>query len=224
MYKKAKGFVTFLLFLFALNNLKGEEENLKLRRSLLSWHQTAGLTTWTLWLATNLVGEKAYKTMYRKSDEFARYILITNPQYSNDPFYFLAIQPPDKKSIAANYLLLKDPEKNLPLYLTLKQGEEYEARKYGSTHAILARATFISYVLTASFAFSAPPVIQFQDRGGIDSIFFHKSMIPIHLASMVYLAKLSNDVEHKKGAAREMKNTGWVGFTALSIALITITF
>lgn len=66
MYKKAKGFVTFLLFLFALNNLKGEEENLKLRRSLLSWHQTAGLTTWTLWLATNLVGEKAYKTMYRK--------------------------------------------------------------------------------------------------------------------------------------------------------------
>ena len=136
----------------------------------------------------------------------------------------MAIQPVDKKSIAANYLLLKEPQKCLFLYLGLKQIEEYEARKYGSIHATLARATFISYIITASLAFSAPPGIQFQERGGIDSIIVHKSMIPIHLASMVYLAQLSNDVEHRKGAAREMKHTGWVGFTAISIALITITF
>jgi len=86
--------------------------------------------------------------------------------------------------------------------LGLKQIKEYEARKYSFTHATLAKATLISYILTASFVFSALPEIQFQDRGSIDSIIVHKAMIPIHLVLMVYLAQLSNDVEHRKGAAR----------------------
>ena len=78
----------FFFISFFLNHLKAENENLKLCRSFLNWHQSAGLTTWTLWLATNLVGEKVYKTMYRKSDEYAKYILITNPEYNTDPYYF----------------------------------------------------------------------------------------------------------------------------------------
>jgi hypothetical protein len=182
------------------------------------------MTTLALWLATNLQGEKALNSVYRRSDEIARSLLISRPEYAiNDPLYFAALRQPDRKSIAADYFLAKDPERNAALYFALKQNEEWEARRAGSLHRSLALATFAACTVTASAAFLAPEGISYN-REGYDSIFFHRAMIPVHLTSMLLLARPGSQVEHREGAAYEMQRAGWVGFGALSIAFLTVTF
>nr|WP_208729563.1 hypothetical protein [Leptospira congkakensis] len=206
------------------------KESLKKRRNLLEWHQIAGLTTLALWLATNLEGDKASETLYRKSDQYAQSLLLANPQYAtNDPMYLVALSPLNRHSIAADYLLLKDPTNNAGLYLALKANEEWETKHSAAMHKNLAMATFTMYVVTASLAFFSPSKIESEsDDDGpkiYSPIFAHKAMIPIHLASMLLLPGLGARIgKEGPSAAHQMEQVGWAGFGAMSIALLVITF
>ena len=199
-------------------------DSLARRREFLNWHQIMGMTTLGLWLATNLAGDEANESLYSTADEQARFLLLANPQYSSDPLYYAAIQQPGPRSFAAEYYLSRDPANNLGLYLAMKSNEEWKSRKSGNLHKTLAYATFASYALTAGLAYFAPERIE-SNEPGIDSIFFHKAMIPFHLAAMLMLPKLGEEIEHRgPGAAEDMEHVGWAGFGALSIAFFTITF
>ncbi|MCG6138976.1 hypothetical protein [Leptospira mtsangambouensis] len=211
---------------------RATKESLKKRRNLLEWHQIAGLTTLALWLATNLEGDKASETLYRKSDQYAQTLLLANPQYaSNDPMYLVAMSPLNRHSIAADYFLLKDPTNNAGLYLALKANEEWETKHSAAMHKNLAMATFSMYAITASLAFFSPSKIESESENEEDGpriyspILAHKAMIPIHLASMLLLPGLGARIE-KEGprAAHQMEQVGWTGFGAMSIALLVITF
>lgn len=240
-----KQIVLFLVFLsfsivnaqsipFPQQNNKHQvtKESLKKRRNLLEWHQLAGLTTLAIWLATNLEGDKASETLYRKSDQFAQTLLLNNPQYAvNDPMYLVAMSPLNRHSIAADYFLLKDPTNNAGLYLALKANEEWETKHSAAMHKNLAMATFGMYAITASLAFFSPSKIESESENEDDGpkiyspIFAHKAMIPIHLASILLLPGLGARIE-KEGprAAHQMEQVGWTGFGAMSIALLVITF
>ncbi len=204
--------------------------SLKQRRNFLEWHQLAGFSTLALWLGTNLAGEKASDSLYRKSDEFAQLILLTRPEYANaDPLYAVALSTLNRNSISADYLLLKDPTNNAPLYFALKSNEEWEARKSGSMHRNLASATFAMYAVTASLAYIAPSRIETEESDSSPRVFSpllaHKAMIPIHLLSMLMLPSLGMQIG-KEGphAAQQMSDVGWAGFGALSVAVLMITF
>ncbi|WP_207763500.1 hypothetical protein [Leptospira meyeri] len=211
---------------------RATKESLKKRRNLLEWHQIAGLTTLALWLATNLEGDKASETLYRKSDQYAQSLLLANPQYAtNDPMYLIAMSPLNRHSIAADYFLLKDPTSNAGLYLALKANEEWETRHSAAMHKNLAMATFSMYVITASLAFFSPSKIESESENEEDGpriyspILAHKAMIPIHLASMLLLPGLGARIEREgPRAAHQMEQVGWTGFGAMSIALLVITF
>ncbi|MCB1302669.1 MAG: hypothetical protein KDK37_00235, partial [Leptospiraceae bacterium] len=144
-------------------------ETLQTRREFLNLHQIMGLTTLSLWLATNLAGDKAKDSLYRESDEKARFLLLAHPEYSSDPLYYAALQEPGPRSFTAEYFLSKDPTNNLLPYLALKQNDEWEARRSGSLHRNLAYATFLSYAITASLAYFAPEGVEYK-REGVDSI------------------------------------------------------
>ncbi|EMN47296.1 hypothetical protein LEP1GSC088_4602 [Leptospira interrogans str. L1207] len=59
---------------------------------MLDFYQLSGFITLGLWLATNLEGEKAKDSLYRKSDEYAKILLLTRPEYSNnDPLYLVSL-------------------------------------------------------------------------------------------------------------------------------------
>ncbi|EMO03096.1 hypothetical protein LEP1GSC116_5164 [Leptospira interrogans serovar Icterohaemorrhagiae str. Verdun HP] len=115
-------------------NSKTTKEEILIRRKMLDFHQLSGFITLGLWLATNLEGEKAKDSLYRKSDEYAKILLLTRPEYSNnDPLYSVSLfQGLDQNSIAATYFLFKDPANNFPLYFALKSNEEWEAKHSGS--------------------------------------------------------------------------------------------
>lgn len=218
--------MSFILFVSLTCSLAAEQsrEDLQLRRTMLDWHQIMGITTMGLWLATNLAGEEANDHLYSTADEQARFLLLTNPQYSNDPLYYFMLQDPGPRSITAEYFLSLDPARNAPAYFAMKSAEEWRSRKSGDRHKALAYATFTSYAITASLSFFAPSRIE-STEPGFDSIFFHKAMIPIHLAAMLMMPKLGKDIEHYgPSAAERMEQAGWTGFGALSIAFFTITF
>ncbi|MBM9579450.1 hypothetical protein JWG45_20100 [Leptospira sp. 201903070] len=206
------------------------KQDLTMRRNVLEWHQISGFITLGLWLATNLEGEKAKDSLYRKSDEFAQAMLLAHPEYAaNDPLYAVALfQGLNQNSIAADYFLLKDPANNLPLYLALKSEEEWEAKSSGSFHKQLAYATFGMYALTAGLAYFAPKRIVDSEDSDVNiysPIFAHKALIPIHLAALLLMPSLGEKIgKNGPDAAREMQQVGWVGFGALSISLLVITF
>ncbi|TGK33425.1 hypothetical protein EHQ12_06705 [Leptospira gomenensis] len=209
---------------------KPEKKDLLIRRSMLEWHQIAGFVTLGLWLAANIEGEKAKDSLYRKSDEYSQLVLLTRPEYANnDPLYVVAIaQGLNQNSIAADYLLLKDPASNFPLYLALKSQEEWEAKHSGSSHKQFAYAAFGMYFLTAGLAYFAPKRIVDSEDSDVNiysPIFAHKALIPIHLASMLLLPALGQRIE-KDGpdAVRDMQQVGWIGFGAFSLSLLVITF
>lgn len=220
------GFILFSVFLFSFSALAcEEEESFSTRRTMLQAHQLAGMATWALWLATNLEGERALDSLYRRSDEIARLQLINRPAYSNDPLYFLALQSPGRHSISAAYFLAKDPVANLPMYAALTRQDEWEASRSGGTHKGLAAATLGMYAVTASLAMFAPRGPKIENESGYSPTVLHKSMIPLHLLAMLALPTLGRSIE-KEGpdAARRMQNVGWGGFGALSIAFFSMTF
>ncbi len=55
------------------------ESSQSARRSMLFWHQAAGFATWGTWLATNLAGDRAMKSL-QSTETFANLILLQNPQ------------------------------------------------------------------------------------------------------------------------------------------------
>lgn len=209
---------------------KTTQEELSTRRKMLEYHQLSGFITLGLWLATNLEGEKAKDSLYRKSDEYAKVLLLSHPEYaSNDPLYAVSLfQGLDQNSIAATYFLLKDPANNLPLYLALKSNEEWYAKNSGDFHKELAYATFGMYALTAGLAFFAPKRVVDSEDSDVNiysPIFAHKALIPFHLAAMLMLPALGQRIEkHGPEAARDMQQVGWAGFGAFSLSLLVITF
>ncbi|TQE76551.1 hypothetical protein [Leptospira noguchii] len=212
------------------SNSKTTKDEILTRRKMLDFHQLSGFITLGLWLATNLEGEKAKDSLYRKSDEYAKILLFTHPEYSNnDPLYSVSLfQGLDQNSIAATYFLFKDPANNLPLYFVLKSNEEWEAKHSGSFHKQLAYSTFGMYLLTASLAFFAPQRIVDSEDSDVNiysPIFAHKALIPLHLAAMLILPSLGQRIEkHGPEAARDMQQVGWAGFGAFTLSLFVITF
>ncbi|EMK21753.1 hypothetical protein [Leptospira kirschneri] len=212
------------------SNSKTTKEEISIRRKMLDFHQLAGFITLGLWLVANLEGEKAKDSLYRKSDEYSKVLLLTHPEYSNnDPLYSVSLfQGLDQNSIAATYFLLKDPANNFPLYFVLKSNEEWEAKHSGSFHKQLAYSTFGMYLLTAGLAFFAPKRVVDSEDSDVNvysPIFAHKALIPLHLAAMLILPSLGQRIEkHGPEAARDMQQVGWAGFGAFTLSLFVITF
>lgn len=141
----------------------------------------------------------------------------------NDLFYFLSLKEADKKSISWYYLISLEP--NNFSYWALRLRDEWEARKFATSHKNLAFTTFALYSTTAALAFIAPGPIEETYYSGITPILFHKSMIPLHLLSIVGLYSISREIEEKgPDYAFRMQRIGWIGFSALSIAFFRVFF
>lgn len=93
---------------------------------MLQWHQTAGFALWGLWLATNIKGEEAIRSLKRTQEP------------------------------AANVLLLANPSQNWPLYYLAMNRSEWHSRRGGSAHRSLAGLTVGAYALTAGLSLLAP--------------------------------------------------------------------
>lgn len=98
-----------------------------LRHDMLQWHQISGMAAWGLWLATNLKGEEAIRSLRRTQEP------------------------------AANLLLLANPEQNWPLYQLIMDRSEWKAKRGGGAHRSLAGLTVGAYALTAGLALLSPP-------------------------------------------------------------------
>ncbi len=175
-------------------DLQKERERVELRRSLLDWHQGLGLLTWGFWLATNIVGEQALSNLKREYEPYA------------------------------NYLLISDPQKNLPLYTALMKSSPWDSESSGSSHAALAGTTFTLYAITAGLAFFSPSK-SLEREPGLNTIFTHKAMIWIHLPAMLALPFIGERIS-KEGpsAANEMRAVGWAGFSAFSVSIAVFYF
>lgn len=195
---------------------------------MLEWHQITGFLTLGLWLATNLEGEKAKDSLNSSAQFGAKALLLTHPEYAkNDPIYYTSLLSTGKHSYSAEYLLMKDPSANLPIYMALKSSEEYFALKSEDRHRELAYLTTGMYAITAGLAFLAPAKISEPSEGinFYSPIFQHKALIPVHLLAMAMMPTLGRRIEHDGySAANNMQTAGWVGFGALSLSLLVITF
>lgn len=223
MKKILKSIVIFFVLVYSLFSENSNYNSL--RREMLTYHQLFGMLTWVSWLATNLYGEQAIKTMYRTSDQISRVILLSNPYpYNSDFLYYVSLNELYRKNLSWYYLISKEPQ-NL-FYWFLRINDEWYSKKSGEVHKNLARTTFGLYTITAILAFTAPES-SFKENSysGIPPILIHKAMIPIHLFSMIGLYAISQKIE-KKGPeyAVRMQNLGWIGFGALSIAFFRMTF
>jgi hypothetical protein len=124
----------------------------------------------------------------------------------------------------ANIALLSNPSQNGLLYYGIMNASPWDS-KSASTHKSLAAATFLMYSATAGLAFFSPGKLQPDREEGWTSIFTHKAMIFIHLPSMIGLAVLGGQVE--KGGphtVHQMQNVGWLGFSAITVAIATFYF
>ena len=166
------------------------------RKNYLSWHQTMGLVTWASWLATNLAGEQA-RGSFRKEYE---------------PY--------------ANLAFLLNPSQNAPLYYYIMKSSPWDSDdSQRRLHSTLGLTTFALYSATAFLSFTAPSKEDTAPEPGWSSIFTHKAMILIHLPAMLAMPYYSSQI-HSRGpeAVNGMRNAGWIGFSALSIAMFTFYF
>ncbi len=173
-------------------------ESLNSRRTYLNWHQGLGLAAWGSWLATNLAGEASYN--------------------EDKPLYKLRDTLPSQ--ILTSYLLEPTNDKLLLYTITKNYHEEGT-----SEHGKLAYLTVGLYSASAYFAFMAPGKIEDTRTEGWNTIFTHKAMIFIHLPAMLLLPSLGQKLEH--GTAQDlenMRNVGWLGFSALSISIASFYF
>lgn len=197
---------------------KGNPELAPVRRKILKAHQAAGLVTWALWLATNLEGEKLMDNHSPDMKAEASLFYLSNPS-AHLPMY-LALQTANPLPLA----LSPDPgylAQNLPLYFMIYQGKQRNPER----HEQLAMATGAMYILTASLAMLAPS--KFREAGrkkGFNSVFMHKGLALIHMASMVALFSLAEKAEHSESGARQMRAVGWGGFAVLTLAIGTFYF
>jgi uncharacterized membrane protein len=107
-------------------NQSDEVKNQMLRHDMLQWHQISGMAAWGLWLATNLKGEEAIRSLRRTQEP------------------------------AANLVLLSNPEQNWPLYRLMMDRSEWKAKRGGGAHRALAGLTVGAYALTAGLALLSP--------------------------------------------------------------------
>ena len=166
------------------------------RKNYLNWHQTLGLAAWASWLATNLAGEQARGSFKKEYEPYANLAFLLNPS-QNGPLYY--------------YIMKSSPW----------DSSDYQRR----LHATLGLTTFALYSATAFFSFTAPSKEDTAPEPGWSSIFTHKAMILIHLPAMLAMPYYSSQI-HSKGpeAVNGMRNAGWIGFSALSIAMFTFYF
>ena len=196
----------------------GDAKYARTRKTILKAHQVAGLTTWALWLATNLEGEELMDNHHPDMKTEANLLYLSNPS-ANLPMY-LALQTANPLALA----LSSDPNyfaSNLPLYYMIYQSKQHDP----SRHESLAMATGAMYALTASLALLAPS--KYREAGrkkGFDSVFMHKGLALIHLASMITLFSLAESAEHSESGARQMRAVGWGGFAVLTLAIGTFYF
>ncbi len=173
-------------------------ESLNSRRTYLNWHQGLGLAAWGSWLATNIAGEAKYnedKSFYKLRDTLPSQILTS-----------YLIEPTNDK---------------LLLYTITKNYHEEGTSEHGK----LAYLTVGLYSASAYFAFMAPGKIDDTRTEGWSTIFTHKAMIFVHLPAMLALPSLGQKLEH--GSAQDlenMRNVGWLGFSALSISIASFYF
>ncbi len=205
--KNLKCTLWILLFIFikipASSKLSAEpisqnKESLNSRRTYLNWHQGLGLAAWGSWLATNIAGEAKYN--------------------EDKAFYKLRDTLPSQ--ILNSYLL--EPSNDKLLYYTIAKNYHEEGT---SEHGKLAYLTVGLYSASAYFAFMAPGKIEDTRTEGWSTIFTHKAMIFVHLPTILVLPSLGQKLEH--GTAQDlenMRNVGWLGFSALSISIASFYF
>lgn len=164
----------------------------------MNWHQGLGFATWASWLATNLAGEGNYnedKQFYKLRDTLPNQILTS----------YLA-QPSDDK---------------LLLYSIVKNYHEEGTSQHGQ----LAYLTVGLYTATAFLSFAAPAKLENEPTEGWSTILTHKSMIFLHLPAMLLLPSLGQKLEHGTyGDLQNMRNVGWLGFSALTVSIATFYF
>lgn len=193
------------------------------RRTMLRYHQLAGMLTWTLWLATNLEGEKALDHLRPQMDVPALFFYSQNPSQNLPLYLAMRYDNPAAILLSNNDAYIRQ---NLPLYYLVRNNVEWEADNAGP-HKNLAAATMGMYALTAGLALFSPGKYgtQSTETEGFDSIFFHKGLALLHFAAMAALPSLGARIERGgPNAARQMQNTGWAGFGALTVAFATVTF
>ena len=196
-------FLIFVLFVSTIpihsQDRNSSQNSISTRRTFLNWHQGLGLATWSAWLATNLAGEGKYN--------------------EDKNFYKLRDNLPDQ--ILTSYLIQPSNDK-LFLYSVVKNFREEEGL---SQHGQLAYLTFGLYSATAIMAFTAPSKIEDNRTEGWSTILTHKSMIFIHLPAMLMLPTLGQKLEHGTYAdLQNMRNVGWLGFSALTVSIATFYF
>lgn len=225
MIKFSFKILLYFLIIYSIGSIQILNAENRLRKEMLTYHQLFGILTWTSWFATNLYGEQSIRTMYRRSDEISRFVLLSKQFQENDLLYVQMLREVDKKSIYWYSLIIQEP--NNLFYWSLRFQDEWEAKRYPSTHKNLAYTTFVLYSTTALLAFFSPSSLT-EDQNqylGVTPILVHKSMIPLHFLSMLGLYSISRKIEEKgPDYAFRMQKVGWVGFTALSIAFFRITF
>jgi hypothetical protein len=173
-------------------------ETLNTRRTYLNWHQGLGLAAWGSWLATNIAGEAKY----------------------NEDKFFYKLRDTLPSQILTSYLIEPSNDKLLLYTITKNYHEEGT-----SEHGKLAYLTVGLYSASAYFAFMAPGKIDDTRTEGWSTIFTHKAMIFIHLPAMLALPSLGQKLEH--GTAQDlenMRNVGWLGFSALTISIASFYF
>lgn len=173
-------------------------ESLNSRRTYLNWHQGLGLAAWGSWLATNLAGEAKY----------------------NEDKFFYKLRDTLPSQILTSYLIEPSNDKLLLYTITKNYHEEGT-----SEHGKLAYLTVGLYSASAYFAFMAPGKIDDTRTEGWSTIFTHKAMIFVHLPAMLALPSLGQKLEH--GTAQDlenMRNVGWLGFSAFTISIASFYF
>ncbi|MCB1159441.1 MAG: hypothetical protein H7A25_10875 [Leptospiraceae bacterium] len=180
--------------LFSIQYYQEEEKNMKLRRSMLDWHQVLGFTTWGLWLATNIAGEQAMNNLENTA---------TKP---------------------ATLFLLQNPSENLPLYLYLKNKGEWEASGGGVHKGLAGVTFAFYGLTAAMSLSSPSRLNDKVEGGfdSIFAHKLLAVLHFAAMASMPYLGKQIE--EKGPDAARRMQQSAWAGFGALSMAFFVFYF
>jgi hypothetical protein len=202
--KDLERFFIYLFICIATSSILNAEpvsqnrESLNSRRTYLNWHQGLGLAAWGSWLATNIAGEAKY----------------------NEDKNFYKLRDTLPSQILTSYLIEPSNDKLLLYTITKNYHEEGT-----SEHGKLAYLTVGLYSASAYLAFMAPGKIDDTRTEGWSTIFTHKAMIFVHLPAMLALPSLGQKLEH--GSAQDlenMRNVGWLGFSALTISIASFYF
>ena len=200
----------------------GDEKHASTRKTMLTIHPALGFTTWALWLATNLEGERALNELKPQMDLAAKLFYLKNPS-ENLPLYMsMTYDNPAFLFLNQNQGLI---DQQFTYYYLVRSNAEWDSPAHGLRHKSLAYTTTTAYALTAGIALLAPSRFETKRKRNYDSIFFHKGLALLHFAAMASLPSLGSKIEHGGPAAAEnMQNVAWAGFGSLSLAMFVVYF